>query len=61
MSESAPNEALETTRTKTKRGTVVPAVADCNRLARMAALARHLGTCDGLISLAELDKLRDTP
>ena len=54
-------EAMQITGTNTKREAVVTAVADFNRRARMAALVRHLGTCDNLISPAELDKLRETP
>ena len=54
-------EAMEITGTKTKREAVVTAVADFNRRARMAALVRHLGTCDNLISPVNLDRLRDTP
>ncbi len=46
---------------KTKREDSVTAVAEFNRRARMAALVPHLGTCDNLISPAELDELRETP
>jgi len=56
-----PKNAREVTGTKTKQGAVVTAVADFNRRFRMAALVRHLGTCDNLISAAELAKLRETP
>ena len=54
-------EAMEITGAKTKREAIVTAVADFNRRARMAALVRHLGTCDNLISPAELNDLRETP
>ena len=54
-------EAMEITGARTKPEAVVTAVADFNRRARMAALVRHLGTCDNLISAAELDELRGTP
>lgn len=54
-------EAMEITGARTKREAVVTAVADFNRRARVAALVRHLGTCDNLISPAELDELRETP
>ena len=51
-------EAMRMTGAKTKREAIVTAVADFNRRTRMAALARHLGTCDDLISPAELADLR---
>ncbi|MDE0446337.1 MAG: type II toxin-antitoxin system VapB family antitoxin [Spirochaetaceae bacterium] len=59
--ESMLNEAMEITGARTTREAIVTAVADFNRRARMAALVRHLGTCDDLISPAELAKLRETP
>ncbi len=59
--ESMLKEAMEITGARTKREAIVTAVADFNRRARMAALVRHLGTCDNLISAAELDELRGTP
>ena len=52
---------MEITGAKTKREAIVTAVAEFNRRARMAALVRHLGTCNNLISLEELDELRRTP
>lgn len=51
-------EAMRLTDAKTKREAIVTAVADFNRRARMAALTRHLGTCDDLISPEELADLR---
>ena len=54
-------QATEATGAKTKHKAVAPAVGDSNRRARMAALVRHLGSCDNLISAAELAKLRETP
>ena len=54
-------EAMEITGAKTKREAILTAVVDFNRRARMAALVRHLGTCDNLISPAELNELRETP
>ena len=54
-------QATEATGAKTKQKAVAPAVADCNRRARMAALVRHLGGCDNFISAAELAELRETP
>ena len=59
--ESILKEAMEFTGAKTKREAVVTAVAEFNRRARMAALVRHLGTCDNFITPAELDELRGTP
>ena len=52
---------MELTGAKTKREAVVTAVAEFNRRARMAALVRHLGTCDNFITPAELDELRGSP
>ena len=59
--ESILKEAMEFTGAKTKREAVVTAVAEFNRRARMAALVRHLGTCDNFITPSELDELRGTP
>ncbi len=59
--ESMLKEAMQITGAKTKREAIVTAVAEFNRRARMADLVRHLGTCDNLISPAELDELRATP
>ena len=54
-------EAMEITGASTKREAIVTAVAEFNRRARMAALVRHLGTCDNFITPAELDELRGSP
>lgn len=54
-------EAIRLTGAKTKREAIVTAVADFNRRARCAALTRYLGTCDDLMSVKELDELRETP
>jgi Arc/MetJ family transcription regulator len=51
-------EALLHTGAKTKREAIVTAVEDFNRRRRTAALARHLGTCDNLMSPEELERLR---
>ena len=51
-------EAMRLTDAKTKREAIVTAVADFNRRERMAALTRHLGTCDDLISPDERADLR---
>jgi len=51
-------EVMRLTDAKTKREAIVTAVTDFNRRARMAALTRHLGTCDDLISPEELTDLR---
>ncbi len=51
-------EAMRYAKAKTKREAIVAAVADYNRRKRMARLARHLGTCRGLMSPEELAELR---
>jgi hypothetical protein len=51
-------DALKFSGEKTKRGAIVAAVADYNRRQRMAALARHLGTCKDLMTVEELAALR---
>ena len=53
-------EALAHTGAKTKREAIVTAVKDYNQRRRMAALARHLGTCGDLMTPAELERLRST-
>ena len=51
-------EAMKSTNARTKREAVVTALADYNRRMRMAALARHAGTCTDLMSPEELQALR---
>ena len=51
-------DALKFSGENTKRGAIVAAVSDYNRRQRMAALARHLGTCRDLMTVEELVKLR---
>ena len=51
-------DALRFSGEKTKRGAIVAAVADYNRRQRVAALARHLGTCKDLMTVEELVELR---
>jgi Arc/MetJ family transcription regulator len=52
-------DAMKFTHAKTKRAVVVTALTDFNRRQRMAALARHLGTCKGLMSSKELKHMRE--
>jgi len=47
-------DAIRFSSAKTKREAVVTAVVDYNRRQRMAALARHLGTCRNLTTQEEL-------
>lgn len=61
IAETMLKEAMEITGAKTKRDAIVPPVADFNRRVRLAALVRQLGSCDNLISPAELVELRETP
>jgi Arc/MetJ family transcription regulator len=51
-------DAMGYTGARTKREAIVTAVSEYNRRRRMAALARHLGTCADLMSSEELEKLR---
>jgi len=51
-------DAIRFTGAKTKREAIVTAVTDFNRRQRMADLARHLGTCDDLMTLKELNRYR---
>jgi Arc/MetJ family transcription regulator len=53
-------DALRFTRAATKRDAVVTALADYNRRQRMAALTKHLGTCEKLITPAELKAQRES-
>jgi Arc/MetJ family transcription regulator len=47
-------DAMRYTRAKTKREAIVTAIQDFNRRRRMAELVKHAGTCDNLVSVAEL-------
>ncbi len=49
---------MKFTNARTKREAVVTALANYNRRMRMAALARHAGTCTDLMSPEELQGLR---
>ena len=51
-------DAIRFSGAKTKREAVVTAIADFNRRHRMAELVRHAGTCDGLISVEQLQQQR---
>jgi hypothetical protein len=51
-------DALKFSGEKTKQGAILAAVADYNRRKRIAALARHLGTCKDLTTVEELTELR---
>lgn len=51
-------EAMELTGAKTKREAIVTAVRDYNDRRKMARLARHLGSCEELMTPAELEQLR---
>jgi hypothetical protein len=52
-------DAMRFSNAATKRDAVVTALADYNRRQRMAALTKHLGTCEKLITPAELKALRE--
>ena len=51
-------DALRFSGEKTKRGAILAAVTDYNRRQRIAALVRHLGTCENLMTIDELVELR---
>jgi Arc/MetJ family transcription regulator len=51
-------DAMRFTRAKTKREAVVAAIRDFNRRRRMAQLVKHAGTCEGMISVEELQSQR---
>lgn len=51
-------DAMRFTKAKTKREAIVAAIVDFNRRRRMAELARHAGTCDDIMTVAELRELR---
>ena len=51
-------EAMELTGARTKREAIVTAVRDYTDRRKMAGLVRHLGTCDALMTAAELEQLR---
>jgi hypothetical protein len=52
-------DAMKFTGAKTKREAIVHAVSDFNRRQRMARLVRHFGTCPDLMTVEELDALRE--
>jgi Arc/MetJ family transcription regulator len=51
-------DAMRFTEAKTKREAVVAAIRDFNRRRRMAQLVKHAGTCEGMISVEELQSQR---
>lgn len=51
-------DAMRFTRARTKREAVVTALSDYNRRKRMAELVKYAGTCDKLIGVDELLRLR---
>jgi Arc/MetJ family transcription regulator len=53
-------DALKFSKARTKREAVVTAVTYYNRRQRMAALARHLGTCRDLMTVNELRRMRES-
>ena len=53
-------DAIHFTGAKTKREAIVTAIADFNRRQRMAALAKHLGTCPDHMTPQELEAQRES-
>jgi Arc/MetJ family transcription regulator len=56
--EKALKDAMRFAGTTIKRKAILAAVEDFNGRHRMAALTRHLGTCEDLMSVGELKHLR---
>lgn len=51
-------DAMRFTRARTKREAIVTAIVDFNRRRRMAELARAAGSCPGLMTVDQLQRLR---
>jgi len=51
-------DVVRYTKAATKQDAVVTALTDFNRRQRVAALAKHLGTCRGLLTPKELRRSR---
>jgi hypothetical protein len=51
-------DVIRFTRAKTKRDAIVAAIVDYNRRRRLAELVKHSGTCDDLVSVADLQSQR---
>ena len=51
-------DAIRFTRARTKREAIVTAIAEFNQRRRMAELARRAGSCSGLMTTDELQRLR---
>ena len=51
-------DVMKFTGARTKRDAVVTAITDYNRRQRIASLTRHLGTCQNLLTLEELARMR---
>lgn len=51
-------DAMRFTRARTKREAIVTAITEFNRRRRMAELARRAGSCPGLMTTADLHRLR---
>lgn len=51
-------DAVRFTGAKSKSEAVIAAIADFNRRRRMAALVKHAGTCDQLMTVEELKRQR---
>ena len=51
-------DAIRFTRARTKREAIVTAIAEFNQRRRMAELARRAGSCAGIMTADELQRLR---
>ncbi len=58
--ESELEDAIRFSGASTKREAVVTAIADYNRRQRMARLARHLGTCEHMMTVEQLQQMRES-
>lgn len=52
-------DAMRYTGASTRKEAVVTALIEFNRRKRMAALVRHSGSCDGMLSNDEIEALDD--
>jgi Arc/MetJ family transcription regulator len=53
-------ELMKLTKTKTKKVAIITAITEYNQRRRIQNLTRHLGTLDGLMTQADLRKMRES-
>ncbi|MCC5866460.1 MAG: type II toxin-antitoxin system VapB family antitoxin [Wenzhouxiangella sp.] len=52
-------DAMRYTQARTKREAIVTAITEFNRRRRMAELNRHAHSCESLLSIEDLKRMRD--